>query len=163
MRPEYLLPDLTQIGGRALVEVIDTLLALPIEEVLQQNEPNSNEAAIAILATVKLTGERLSGDVRLQIPETFAGQAVSRLLGGRNSPNDTEVDDFAGELCNMIAGRVAGQLSEDGYRCVLETPSVIRGSRFLLEPETGAGFGRTEWSCQGHSLTLHVQCHYRPT
>ncbi|HAB19829.1 MAG TPA: hypothetical protein DCE44_25775, partial [Verrucomicrobiales bacterium] len=69
MRPEYLLPDLTQIGGRALVEVIDTLLALPIEEVLQQNEPNSNEAAIAILATVKLTGERLSGDVRLQIPE----------------------------------------------------------------------------------------------
>jgi CheY-specific phosphatase CheX len=115
-----------------------------------------------LLGIVKLTGQRVSGVVGLRVPRRFAEQAVLRLVG-KDHPRptgDTGAADFAAELCNMLAGRVATRLRLQGYPCVLDIPEVIRGCHDLPKPEAGADGSRTIWSCQRHRLTLEMQFRY---
>lgn len=158
-------PDLGRIGGRALLEVLATLLSLPAIEVKSMDAAAAGSAGAPILATVELTGARVSGAVHLRIPLAFAERAAGLLHGenGTRSAGDTELDDLAGELCNMVAGRLASQMCAEGYPCRLGTPGVVRGSRSRLAPEPGTDLARTDWACQGHQLTLEMRFRYRPT
>ena len=51
---------------------------------------------------------------------------------------DETVNDSVGENTNRVVGAVRAKLSERGVGCVLTAPSIIRGSSFVLDPETDA-------------------------
>jgi hypothetical protein len=158
-------PDLDRMGGQALLEVFGTLLGLAATEVKPADEFATGTFDRHLMGTVKLTGDRISADVHLLMPRAFAEHAVVCLLG-KNHPRpmrDAAVEDFAGELCNMLAGRVAARLRVEGYPCALDIPEVVRESPRLPGLDPGADCSRTAWSCRGHWLTLDMRCHYRPT
>ncbi len=159
MRPEYSGPDLDRMGEQALHSVLGTLLGLPAAEVMQVDEAAAEASGVRLVATVKLTGQRVSGAVHIHVPRGFAVQAVDRLIGGNHPEptSDAGVEDFAGELCNMIAGQVAARMRLEGHPCELGTPETHGGSRRLPEPGPGVRCSRTDWSCQGHLLTLELQ------
>src|SRR5262245_5670221 len=96
--------NLRGIAKQSLVEVWDTLLGLSITEAA-----SAAETSPQIRATIGLIGNCWSGEVRLLIPNGFARMAAGLILrkNGPDALNDAEVDDLSGELCNMIAGRVA--------------------------------------------------------
>jgi CheY-specific phosphatase CheX len=90
------------------------------------------------------------------MPLPFAAQAAAQLFGrqpGESSPE--ELADVAAELCNMVAGRVSFELSQQGFPGLLQTP-VVRSD----QPENAfAAQGehcRTDWTCAGHPLTLDI-------
>ena len=70
-----------------------------------------------------LTGGRVSGDVNLQLPEAFTAKLAALLLGRSvTSVTHESAADVTGELCNMLAGRVAATLAAAGYSSIFEHP-----------------------------------------
>jgi CheY-specific phosphatase CheX len=115
-----------------------------------------------LVSRVALAGSRLAGSVQIQLPEAFIARAVRRLTGleGAAPAGAAVLADAAGELANMVAGRVTAQLAAHGYPCTLGTPAVSRNADWPPALEPGAEHGRVEVWCDGHALSLQVQCRY---
>ena len=61
----------------------------------------------------------------------------------------------------MLAGRVAADLAAAGYSSNLSTPTVVRGRRLELEISPGAKTCRSDWTCEGHLLTVTLQFSFK--
>jgi len=155
-------PDLNSIGESALTEVLGTLLSLSATVRESADDRSVFAAPDEISSSVLLTGQRISGSVHLRLPLAFVVYAVRRLTGLEgDAGNAGELqDDAAGELANMVAGRVASLLAADGYPCTLGTPSVCRGERLATKNQDAVAHGRTDLICEGHWLSLEIQCCY---
>lgn len=162
MTPAANRPDLCRIGERAFTEVLGVLLSLPVT--VRNSASHSPRSGVTdqMTSRVLLAGPHLSGCVHVQLPQAFVAHAVRLLTGLDGAGGDTNgvQDDAAGELANMVAGRVAGQLAADGYPCTLGTPSVSRSAGLPIETQPGADRGRTDLICDGHCLSLELQCRY---
>jgi CheY-specific phosphatase CheX len=88
---------------------------------------------------------------------------LTALLFGRSATSVTDegAADVTGELCNMLAGRVAAILSAAGYSSNLSTPTVVRGQQLELEISPGAKACRSDWTCEGHLLTVALQFKFK--
>jgi CheY-specific phosphatase CheX len=162
MTPASNRPDLNRIGESAFTEVLGILLALPATVRESTTDSPVFAAADEILSSVLLTGQPLSGSVHLRLPQAFVAYAV-RLLTGLDSDagNANELqDDAAGELANMVGGKVASRLAAEGFPCKLGTPVVSRGPRLAPRSQDGVAHGRTDLICEGHWLSLEIQCCY---
>jgi len=155
-------PDLRRICENAFVEVFGTLSSLSATAPKSASKSSASETLDQITSSVPLTGQRLSGVVYVQFPQAFVTQAVRLLTGldGEAGNANALQEDAAGELANMVAGRVAAQLATDGYPCKLGTPSVSRSRGSPIEIQPGVHHGRTDLIFEGHRLSLELQCHY---
>jgi len=162
MTPPSHRPDLRRIGQTVFPEVLNVLLSLPATLQSSSNLTPQSDAPDKIFSTVHLTGQRLSGSVHLKLPLDFVAHAVHVLTGLKDAAPDANaiLDDAAGELANMVAGRVAVQLAAVGYPCTLSTPSVSRGAGPPIETDSGVDYGRTDLLCDGHWLSLDLKCRY---
>ena len=136
-------PNLRRIGESAFMEVLDTLLMLSATVRESAIDRPVSVAPDEISSRVLLTGQRISGSVHLRLPPAFVAYAVRRLTGLEgDAGNANELqDDAAGELANMVAGRVASQLAAHAYPCELGTPSVSRGAQLATKNQNGVAHG----------------------
>ncbi len=155
-------PDLGRIAEGAVAEVLGVLLSRPVT--VRHSSDRSPLAGVAdqITSTVLLAGQRLSGRVDLHLPRSFVTHVVRLLTGldGAARDADATLDDAAGELANLVAGRVAARLAADGCPCTLGTPSVSRNAGWPTETGPVTDHGRADLFCEGHSLTLELRCRY---
>jgi len=162
MTPAANNPDLCRIGESAFMEVLGTFLSLKATVREAVKDSHISLGPDSITSDVLLTGQLLSGSVHLQLPRTFVAYAV-RLLTGLDgdvgSARELQ-EDTAGELANLVAGRVAAKLAANGYPCQLDTPSVSRSASVLTKNQDGVTQGRTDLICEGHWLSLEIQCCY---
>lgn len=153
-------PDLARIGECAFTEVLATFLSLPAVPrtiSVQERIPNASDQ---VAATVSLSGDGLSATVRILLPLAFVAQAVKHLTGLQGPEGEAIHEDTAGEIANMVAGRVAAQLAAEGYPGTLGTPSVSRSASLPVEARPGTHPGRTDLVCNGHCLSLEIHCCY---
>lgn len=155
-------PNLRRIGENALTEVLGKALSLPVTLPNAPRPPRSSRPPDQISSTVLLAGQRLSGAVQLRLPVPFVIHTIRRLTGLEAVARDADavLADAAGELANMVAGRVAVHLAACGYACTLDTPSLTRGTCLSGETDPGVEHGRVELCCAGHWLALELQCRY---
>jgi CheY-specific phosphatase CheX len=155
-------PDLRHIGQDAFMEVLSVLLSLPATPRESSIDISHSDASDQITGTVQLAGHRISGNVQLRLPLPFAARAVQRLTGLDGNPGEANelAEDTAGEIANMVAGRVAAQLTAIGYPCTLSTPLVFRGVGSPLELEHGVDHAQAELLCDGHRLSIELECRY---
>jgi CheY-specific phosphatase CheX len=154
-------PDLRKIGGTALLEVLATLWSWPAT-LRNPNDPSSPPHPPRLIrGLVHLAGPRIRGSVRVQLPPDLAARAIRRLTGLDVTPSDSRalLEDMAGELANMVAGRVAEQLAMEGYPSSLDTPKNCAGS-FPGEAESGGDQAQIEVLCENYWLSLELQCRY---
>ncbi len=162
MTPAAKKPDLCRISESALTQVLNTLLPPSSAAGSPRTTLSGFYARDQITRSVPLTGPRLSGSVLVQFPKGLVTHATHVLTGldGNAAEANGLLDDTAGELANMVAGRVATRLLEDGYACTLGTPSVSRHSLPLLELPPGLERGRAELTWEGYQLAVEIQCQY---
>ena len=153
-------PDLRRIGESSFREVLETLLPMPVT--LRELAANSPISIVPdqITSWILLTGPRLSGSVRIQLPRPFVARVVRVLTGLDGAAAETKalLDDAAGEIANMVAGRVAVGLAATGYVCTLGMPSVACGTPVPIEIQSGVDQGRIDLLCEGYCLSLEVHC-----
>jgi CheY-specific phosphatase CheX len=154
-------PDLGRIADRAITEVLGTQFKFPAMPSSGVNRPIETSAEAGLVGSVRLKGRRFTGWVHVQLPEALATKLTALLLG-RGAADEGETTDMTGELCNMIAGRVAVSLAAAGYPSSLCTPTVSRGPSAFRAPLRSKIY-RSDWTCEGHLLTFVLQFTFNPT
>ena len=155
------IPELGRLTANAITEVLATQFKLSAIASVPADKPVTGTPEQCLVGSVKLTGGRVSGDVHLQLPEAFIARLVTLLGRSATSVTDESAADLAGELCNMLAGRVAATLAAAGYSSNLSTPTVVCGRRLELEISPGAKTCRSDWTCEGHLLTVALQFSFK--
>jgi CheY-specific phosphatase CheX len=162
MRAEPPIPELGRVAASAITEVLATQFKLSPIASTPAYEPVTGAPEKCLVGSVTLTGGRVSGGVHLRLPEAFVAKLTALLLGqaATNVTNESAAD-VAGELCNMLAGRVAASLAAAGYSSKLSTPTVVRGHQLELEISPGARTCWSDWTCEGHLLTVALQFSFK--
>jgi CheY-specific phosphatase CheX len=149
--------DLSALTARAITEVLATQFGLSaVVAAVSIEKPIATQAEPCLVGSVRFSGDRISGVAHLQLPAAFAAK-VTALLLGQSIVDDDEAEDMTGELCNMLAGRVAAGLAADGYPSILSIPAVSRDGQFELETVPGNETCRSDWTCEGYLLTVMLQ------
>ena len=156
------IPELGSVTASALAEVLATQFKLSVIASAPDEETNSKPMEQCLVGSVKLTGGLFSGDVQLQLPEAFVAKLTTVLLGvSAASVTNEDAADITGELCNMLAGRIAATLAAAGYFSTLSIPTVARGRRLKFENAPGAKTYWSNWTCEGHLLKVASQFSFR--
>jgi chemotaxis protein CheX len=89
-----------------------------------------------IVGIISFVGD-LTWSIVLVLPE-FTAEDMSKRFAGFEVPFDSEdMGDVVGEMVNIIAGMVCGNLEKDCIKAQLSLPTVARGKDFEhLVPET---------------------------
>ena len=157
-------PDLHRIAESAFRDVIDSLLPEPSTSPDPSRARPDAPAADRINSSVPLVGRALSGIVQLRLPGAFLHRAFRALTGLEAAAAGAPalLDDAAGELANMVAGRVAARLAAEGYPCDLGNPSVSRHAppRGPGAAPTGVDQGRADLFNEGHWLSVEIDCRF---
>ena len=156
------IPELGRVTASAITEVLATQFKLSATASTPGDKPVTGIPEQCLIDSATLCGGRVAGDVHLQLPEAFATKLTALLLGrSATSATDESAADVTGELCNMLAGRVAAILSAAGCSSNLSTPTVVRGHRLELEISPGAKTCWSDWTCEGHLLTVALQFRFK--
>jgi CheY-specific phosphatase CheX len=150
--------ELDRIAAHALHEV----LAIQFKMAVFAPSPDQSSKAAGdehwLTGTVNLESPQMKGGVLLQMSEPWLSTLNASLGNASRDPAAlrSELLDLAGELCNMVAGRIGAGLAAAGHICALSTPNVIRGRQQGAENGSGIKCSRTSWTCAGGTLTLTV-------
>lgn len=149
--------ELIQIANRSVPEVWRTQLKKEVQPSPTLNLPIQSPR----IATVVWTGSSASGELILTIPSAGAQLVAQTLLGASaNCVNqDTNLDDVVGELCNMLAGRVATELRHRGLTGSLHPPRVTRTSLSTITSPSMPTACLTQWTCEDYSFTFSIDIH----
>ena len=149
--------ELIQIANRSVPEVWRTQLKKEV-----QPSPTLNlQIPSPRIVTVVWAGSSASGEMVLTIPSTGALLIAQALLGtsGDCVSKDTDLNDVVGELCNMVAGRVATELRHRGLTGSLHPPRVTHTSlRTIARPSMPMAC-LTQWTCEDYSFTFSIDIH----
>lgn len=156
-------PDVRRIAESAFAQVLSVLFSLPVTARHAPSRTGLPGTGDQIVSRVSLAGAQLSGSVQVQFSLGFVRLAVRRLAGieGTAQATDAVLVDAAGELANMVAGRVASQLAAKGFPCKLGTPAVVRGEPPSAINQPDASRARADFTCEGHALSVEVHCRYQ--
>jgi chemotaxis protein CheX len=94
-----------------------------------------------VVGTVGFLGD-INGLIYLYFEDSFAQTCAGQMLGmsaqEMTEAGEEVVNDAIGELTNMTVGSFKNSLSDQGFPCKLTIPSILRGSKFSIEPISDA-------------------------
>jgi chemotaxis protein CheX len=147
---------------RAVQEVFSTMLSQPARYVPLKGTHEENALNLDhphVVGTVGFIGA-INGLIYLYLDVGFAQTCAGNLLGMTPAElealGDEAVNDAIGELTNMTVGTFKNQLSDKGFPCRLTIPSILRGSRFRIEPISSATRRIYRFDIGGHNLTADL-------
>jgi CheY-specific phosphatase CheX len=150
--------DLDPIAAEALRDVFTTRFERHLVPVSLDEISEVPGDASWLISTVNLEGSQARGSVNLQVSESLM-DLLNMFLGDcSNDPSERESEraDLAGELCNMVAGRIGTNLAAAGHLFTLSTPDVYRGRALETGTDADKWGSCTGWTCAGGTLTLKI-------
>lgn len=108
-------------------EVFSLMLGV---ELTSAAEPVSEEG-LTMTSMVGLAGT-LCGLLSFRCSSRSAALMASKMLGIEVDSNRDEMQDAAGEVCNMVAGNFKNKIAGLGDGCQLSVPTVITGEDYSL-------------------------------
>lgn len=160
MMPDSSDPGLARIGREAFSEVLATLLSKSVAIRESSGIAFHDDAPDLLASTIRLIGPKMDGDIQVHLPAAFAMEVARIVTGPDASIPDTSGAriDAAGEIANMVAGRVADRLASQGFSVTLGTPVVHSTPCSRLESLPGTRGARIEVLCGEHPLMLEIRC-----
>ena len=148
--------NLVPIATEAIRDVLATgfkvrPVPVPLDEI-----PEASGHGAWMTSSVNLEGKESRGFVHLEISESLLDRLDESLADSRHdsSTRDSDLADLAGELCNMVAGRIGAGLAATGLLFTMNTPVVLRGRRRETDPGAGPRSSQTGWTVGGGALIL---------
>jgi len=156
---------LDEIARQSLQEVFRKQFRL---EVVSADSGHRASSGYPILKSeVGWSSENLRGVVQIHLPQDLVREISMVLLGDGPHASVSSVDlkDVAGEIANMLAGRVSALLAQEGLHGTLETPKVRTVNREETEKESSevTTLHHGEWICGLRQFSLSLQFHPFPS
>jgi hypothetical protein len=150
--------DLDSIAAEALREVFATCFELQPIPVSPDEMPQALGGALWLIGSVNLEGSQARWSVHLQVSEGLIDQLNTSLgdCSDDAAARESELADLAGELCNMVAGRIGAGLAAAGHLFTLSMPDVYRGRALETGTDADKWGSCTGWTCAGGTLTLKI-------
>ena len=103
----------------------------------------------------------LRGVVQIHLPQDLVREMSLVLLGDGPDASPVDLKDVAGEIGNMVAGRVSALLAQEGLHGTLETPQVRAVNPEETEKEKSEFTPQQhgEWICGTQRFSLSLQFH----
>ena len=103
----------------------------------------------------------LRGVVQIHLPQDLVREISLILLGDGPNASPVDLKDVAGEIGNMVAGRVSALLAQEGLHGTLETPQVRVVNQEETEKEKSEFTPQQhgEWICGTQRFSLSLQFH----
>jgi CheY-specific phosphatase CheX len=103
----------------------------------------------------------LRGVVQIHLPQDLVREISLVLLGDGPDASPVDLKDVAGEIGNMVAGRVSALLAQEGLHGTLETPQVRAVNQEETEKEKSEFTPQQhgEWICGTQRFSLSLQFH----
>ncbi len=147
---------------RGVQNVCQTMLRRDAVFVNRSSEASHVDSATRsyVFGSVGFVGE-INGLVYLCIPDDFAADAASVILG--MSPAEVEasgdeiVRDVIGEVTNMTVGGFKNALCDIGFPCMLTLPTIVRGNNLSVASIKAATRHIFTFDCGGHRLVADIQ------
>lgn len=93
---------------------------------------------VDIIGVISLVSKVYEGSISLCFPKDTFVAICNKLFGENHTEINSEIEDAAGELLNMIFGAAKGQLnSQFDYQIVKALPAVISGQKLKLKQSKG--------------------------
>ena len=129
--------DLEELVAGVFLDVHAPVFGTEMKVDRSGSAPRGGEPNIA--GAVGFFGD-MTGVAYIHSPVSFARRLTARMAGLDETEfvRDEMVNDSVGENTIRVMGAVRAKLSERGVDCVLTAPSIVRGSNFVLDPETDA-------------------------
>ena len=120
------LPNVCEFMTRHLVDVFDTMLAMPAALAPAGAPPHFDER---VTGSIGFAGETVTGAVYLHLSAAFARRVAAAMLGlpPTEAIPESDVNDVVGEAANMLTGGLKSWLCDHGAPCAVSTPAIIRG------------------------------------
>jgi chemotaxis protein CheX len=136
--------------------VFDTMLG--ITAMPDESGSDISSAEDRLTAFVGLGGEILTGIVYLHFPQALATKVTAGMLGldPADGISESDVNDVAGELCNMVTSGIKSILSDPSFPCVMTAPAVIRGNKFSIQTVEQTRREVFAFECAGHQLVIEM-------
>jgi chemotaxis protein CheX len=151
------LPNVCEFMTRHLVDVFDTMLAMPAALVPNAALPHFEER---ITGSVGFAGDTVTGAVYLHLSTPFANRVSAAMLGlpPEEAVGENDVNDVVGEATNMLTGGLKSWLCDAGANCAVSTPAIIRGA-FAVEamPDVAREFLVFESGAERVIVEIHIK------
>ena len=151
------LPDICEFMTRHLVDVFDTMLAMPAALTPKAGLPHFEER---VTGSVGFAGDSVTGAVYLHLSAAFANRVAAAMLGlpPEETIGENDVNDVVGEATNMLTGGLKSWLCDAGAGCAVSTPAIIRGA-FSVEamPDVAREFLVFESGTERVIVEIHIK------
>jgi CheY-specific phosphatase CheX len=107
------------------------------------------------------SSKNLRGVVQIHLTQDLVREISLILLGDGPNASPVDLKDVAGEIGNMVAGRVSALLAQEGLHGTLETPQVRVVNQEETEKEKSEFTPQQhgEWICGTQRFSLSLQFH----
>jgi CheY-specific phosphatase CheX len=107
------------------------------------------------------SSKNLRGVVQIHLTQDLVREMSLVLLGDGPDASPVDLKDVAGEIGNMVAGRVSALLAQEGLHGTLETPQVRAVNPEETEKEKSEFTPQQhgEWICGTQRFSLSLQFH----
>lgn len=141
MTPVVQLTEVSEFMKRHLVDIFDTMLAMPAVLAQADGQPAHEEH---VTGSVSFVGQSVTGTVYLHLSTAFADRMAAAMLGlpPEELIQENDANDVVGEITNMLTGGLKSWLCDAGAECVVSPPTIIRGHSFAIEQLPGI---QREW------------------
>jgi chemotaxis protein CheX len=142
-----------------LVDVFETMLS---KKAVLQNTQDTPAYTDRVSGSVGFAGETVTGAVYLHLTGPFAVRATSAMLGLaiEEITGQAETNDVVGEMTNMLAGGLKSALCDAGAPCAVSTPTIIRGTSFMVEPMPNVERIAIVFDCENEPVMAEIHVKY---
>lgn len=145
--------------ANSIIETFDTMLDLKLAKVGKITDEGLNDRRL--VGSVNYAGE-VVGIMSIHVSEVFANLITSTMLGIEEDQIESidEVKDVLGEITNIVSGNLKSDFLDSDLACVISTPSITRGSDFVIEPNRMGDMFQWIFRCKAgqvsHELIIEI-------
>jgi chemotaxis protein CheX len=138
----------------AIREVFELMLG----EKLTASGDSPEHQQPAITAMVGLAGQ-VCGVMSIRCSVQAATRMAARMLGTEPAPDNPDIQDAFGEICNMIAGNFKNKIAGLGDNCMLSVPTVVTGSDYNLRSLGDSDTIEAVFVFEGQPFSVTLEIH----
>ena len=97
----------------------------------QKDDVQTHKLGEGIVGIISYTGD-ITWIMMMSFPRDCAISLFARFAGFELDYDSPDMGDVVGEMANILAGNIIGNLQEKGIRCAMSLPTLIRG--YNVEP-----------------------------
>jgi chemotaxis protein CheX len=151
--------NIREFMTRHLLDVFETMVS---EKAVPSDARGWSAQGEHVSGSVGFGGENVTGAVYLHLSTPFATRIAASMLGlsAGEMAGETEVNDVVGEVTNMLTGGLKSALCDAGAPCAVSTPTIIRGTSFVVEPIADVEQMLLGFQCGDERVMVEVHIRY---